>query len=475
MDLFDAPTEAAFRRYIDDLTEVLGHADRAGPFRDYCTGLLCPLERKSVEPMAAATAPSRTSAQHQSLLHFVGQSLWSSTALLSKVRSLVLPSIERDGPLRALIVDDTGIPKKGAHSVGVARQYCGQLGKQENAQVSVTLSLAGDGASLPIAHRLYLPKTWADDRTRRAKAGVPEEIEFQTKPEISLEHLAAALGDGVCPYPVLADAGYGNHTAFRDGVRALGLDYGVGILSSTSIWPPQTGPSAPKLWSGRGRPPSNLRHREGQKPLSVKAFAKSLPARAWRAIKWREGTNAPLRSRFTAQRIRPAHRDTQRKTPHPVEWLLIEWPKGEAEPTRYWLSTLPEKTAIAELVDLAKLRWRIERDYQDLKQEFGLGDFEGRGWRGFHHHGALCIAAYGFIISQRDAISPSKKNRAHARQKPALPQNKQPRQSAAANRTPHAKLHRNHKTTDRYRTRTVSAKMPCLQKSTPKITRFMTQ
>ena len=325
--------------------------------------------------------------------------------------------------------------------------------------MAVTLSLASNSASLPIAHRLYLPKSWTDDPARCAKAGVPDEIAFQTKPEIALEQIAKALGDGVCPYPVLADAGFGNHTAFRERLGALGLDYCVGILSSTSVWSPGTGPREPEEYRGRGRPPSRLRHKAGEKPLSVKAFARNLPESSWHIIPWREGTNAPLRSRFTAQRIRAAHKDRQRKTPHPIEWLLIEWPEGEAEPTRYWLSTLPEKTAIAKLVNLAKLRWRIERDYQELKQEFGLGHFEGRGWRGFHHHAALCIAAYGFIISQCEAMASLKKT-AHARQKPALPQNTRPRQSAAENRTPHAIFHRNNKTPDRYQTHTVSAKMP---------------
>ena len=171
-------SESRFAAYVEGLASVIGHADRVGPLRDYCTGLLLPGERKSVEPMAAVTAPARTAAQHQSLLHFVGQGGWSDERVLAKVREMVLPAIERQGPIEAWIIDDTGFPKKGRHSVGVARQYCGQLGKQDNCQVAVSLSLANRHASLPVAYRLYLPQEWADDRARRRKAGVPEEIEL---------------------------------------------------------------------------------------------------------------------------------------------------------------------------------------------------------------------------------------------------------------------------------------------------------
>ena len=186
MDLRDGTgTQARFRAYAADLASVLGHADRVRPFEDYCVGLLSAEGRKSVEPLAALTAPERTAAQHQSLLHVVANAPWSDHAVLTAVREHVLPSLTREGPIQALIIDDTGFPKKGKHSVGVARQYCGQLGKQDNCQVAVSLSLATHQGSLPIAYRLYLPKDWADDPARRAKAGVPEDIVFQTKPEIA--------------------------------------------------------------------------------------------------------------------------------------------------------------------------------------------------------------------------------------------------------------------------------------------------
>src|SRR5271167_872962 len=211
MDLRDGSgTEARFRAYAADLASVLGHADRVRPFQDYCIGLILTEGRKSVEPLAAVTAPERTAAQHQSLLHLVAQAPWSDQAMLIRVRELVLPSITRDEPVQAWIIDDTAFPKKGHHSVGVARQYCGQLGKQDNCQVAVSLSVATHQGSLPVAYRLYLPKDWADDPVRRTVANVPDDIQFQTKPEIALQQMRQARADGVPPTVVLADPAYGN-------------------------------------------------------------------------------------------------------------------------------------------------------------------------------------------------------------------------------------------------------------------------
>jgi SRSO17 transposase len=251
-------TESRFAAYVEGLTSVIGHADRAQPLRDYCAGLMMPCERKSVEPMAAITAPERTAAQHQSLLHFVGEGNWSDEKVLAKVREMVLPEMERHGPIEAWIIDDTGFPKKGQHSVGVARQYCGQLGKQDNCQVAVTLSLANHHASLPAAYRLYLPDDWAGDSKRRRKAGVPDDICFKTKPEIALEQITAACAADLPRGVVLMDAGYGNNSELRADITALGLGYVAGILSNTTVWAPGTGPLPAKTWTGRGRPPKLL-------------------------------------------------------------------------------------------------------------------------------------------------------------------------------------------------------------------------
>ncbi|MGH9477558.1 MAG: IS701 family transposase, partial [Terriglobales bacterium] len=439
MDLLESTESAArFERYVDDLAGVMGHADRAGPFRDYCLGLVLPGERKSVEPMAAVTAPSRVAAQHQSLLHFVGQAPWSDARVLAKVREMVLPAIERHGPIEAWIIDDTGFPKKGTHSVGVARQYCGQLGKQDNCQAAVSLSIGNRQASLPVSYRLYLPKEWADDATRRRKAGVPEELVFKTKPEIALEQIAWACRTGIPTGVVLMDAGYGNNTVLRMEISALALTYVAGILSSTSVWAPGMAPLPPKRWPGRGRRPIRLRQNARRKPVSAKALALSLPRHAWRTIGWREGTSEKLSSRFARLRVRAAHGGRL----HAEEWLLIEWPKGEKQPTKYWLSTLPADIAFERLVDLTKLRWRIERDYQELKQEFGLGHYEGRGWRGFHHHATLCIAAYGFLISETETIPPSGPRGAGRFPQPAVSAGYRPRGAPDTTSASRSKLDR---------------------------------
>ncbi len=426
-------SESRFAAYVEAITQALGHADRAPPFRSYCAGLLLPGDRKSVEPMAARVQPGRVRAAHQSLHHFVAKSDWSDEAVLAAVRARVLPVIERHGPIRALIVDDTGIPKKGIHSVGVARQYCGQLGKQDNCQVAVSLSAANDHASLPIACRLYLPHEWADDPDRRARAGVPDDIVFQTKPQIALDQIRAARAAGIAAELVLADAGYGNDTDFRDGITSIGLPYAVGIQSSTTLWPPGVEPLPAKQWSGRGRPTSAVRRDAEHQPVPAKQLALALPKQAWRRVTWREGTNTELASRFAAVRVRPAHRDYHRSKPRPEEWCLIEWPADEPEPTKYFLSTLPATIRRPALVAATKLRWRIERDYQDLKQELGLGQYEGRGWRGLHHHATLCIAAYGFLLSERGAFPPSGPRDAFLIEQYPLPGGHRPRGSPRQN------------------------------------------
>jgi SRSO17 transposase len=427
-------SESRFSAYVEALVSVIGHADREKPLCDYCTGLLLPCERKSVEPLAALTAPSRVAAQHQSLMHFVSEAPWSDKKVLAKVRKLVLPAIERHGPIEAWIIDDTGFPKKGRHSVGVAQQYCGALGQAGNCQVAVSLTIANHHASLPVGYRLYLPQEWAEDKARRKKVGVPNEVKFQTKPEIALDLVKAACAAGIPRGIVLMDAAYGLDMQLRTEISALGLSYVAGIQSTMTVWPPGCEPLPPKPWVGHGRRPSRLRRDGEHQPVSVKRLAMSLPKKAWRTIRWREGSNNSLASRFARVRVRPAHDDYRLKVPHPHEWLLIEWPRGEAEPTRYWLSNLPETIAFERLVDTAKLRWRIERDYQELKQEVGLGHFEGRRWRGFHHHATLCIAVYGFLISERSAIPPSGLYTTRQQQTVALPGGYRPRGAANSTR-----------------------------------------
>ncbi len=458
----DGDSEARFSAYVEELCGCLGHADRVTPFRSYCTGLLLPGDRKSVEPMAARLSPDRTSAEHQSLLHFVGQSSWDEKALLRVVRAAVLPVMTERQPVEAWIVDDTGFPKKGHHSVGVGRQYCGQLGKQDNCQVAVSLSVATCEASLPVAWQLYLPEAWAEDGPRRKKAKVPEAVAFQTKIEIAFGQINAALAEGLDRGVVLADAGYGNSSAFRDGLGALDLEFVVGVSGQATVWPQGMTPVVP---TGRGPGPRPKRLRRGGDDAPVEqvaALAASLPGEAWRRVTWRQGTAEALASRFAALRVRPAQGDHRRSTPRPEHWLLAEWPIDEAEPNKFWLSNLPADTSIDRLVWLAKLRWLIERDYLELKQELGLGHYEGRGWPGFHHHGALCIAAYGFLVAEKAAIPPSAKETARLVQAPELPVGHRPRGSAPSNRATRALLDRNTATTDRTRPGPKPAQMPML-------------
>src|SRR6266568_5147038 len=285
----ESESGARFEQYVDGLASVIGHADRVGPLRDYCTGLMLPGDRKSVEPLAAKTDPGRMAAQHQSLLHFVGNAEWSDERV---------------------------------------------LGKQANCQVAVTLSVANHHASLPVAYRLYLPKDWAADSVRRKKAHVPATVGFKTKPQIALEQLRWACEAGLPPGAVMMDPGYGNDARLRTGVTELGLSYVAGIQSNCLVWPPGTGPRR------RGKPLNNTGRRDEPDLISVKKLALGLPQHAWRTIRWREGSADWLSSRFARVRVRAAHGYLLPEL-LAEEWLLIEWPEREATPTKYWLSTLP--------------------------------------------------------------------------------------------------------------------------------------
>ena len=421
-----------FERYMEHLAAGLGHADRHAGLRGYCSGLMLPLARKSVEPMAARIDPLHASARHQALHHFVAQAEWSDAEMLRRVAQWVVPRLDTSGGA-FWIIDDTGIPKKGTHSVGVARQYCGVLGKQDNCQVAVSISLATEQASVPVAYRLYLPKDWAGDARRRRQAGVPPQVRFATKTQIALQQLEQLLAEGAPKHCVLADAGYGVDNAFRQRLTDLKLDYVVGVTSAVVVWPPGVEPLAPKRYTGTGRPPVVPRRTRKRQPVSVKDLAAGLPTTSFQTIRWREGTNETLSGRFAAVRVRHAGGNVGKARLRPEQWLLIEWPADEAEPRKYFLSTLPADTPLIDLVAKAHMRWRIERDYQDLKQELGLDHYEGRGWRGFHHHASLTIAAYGFLVSQRIAAGKAagaKKNFIE-RQMPAVPADYVPRGSPA--------------------------------------------
>ena len=292
-------SETRFAAYVAGLGSVIGHADRMRPLRDYCTGLMLPGDRKSVEPMAARTDPGRTAAQHQSLLHFVAIATWSDEEVLAKVREMVLPSIEKEGPIEAWIIDDTSFPKQGKHSVGVHHQYCGQLGKQANCQVTVSLSIANHTASLPVAYRLYLPEAWTKDRARRKKACVPKDTKFMTKPEIALEQIRWACEAGLPRGVALMDVAYGNDSRLRAGMTELGVAYVAGILPNTLMWSSGAGPRR------KGKPLNNTGRRDEPDLISAKEVALGLPKQAWRTIRWREGSAEWLSSRFACACARP--------------------------------------------------------------------------------------------------------------------------------------------------------------------------
>lgn len=398
-----------FHNFLDDLSCALGqHKRRHAHFRDYCSALVLPIERKSIEPMAAAMDPQNVRARHQSLHNFVSSIHWSDRAVLDQVSEQIIENFP-SGEEVYWLVDDTGIPKKGQHSVGVAHQYCGQLGKQCNSQVAVSLSIACESASLPIDYRLYLPKSWAEDAERREKAGVPEDIEFLTKPQICIEQIRAAVARGVEPGIVCADAGYGYDSVFRDSLEELGLEYAVGIQPATRV----------------ARSSDVL-----TEALTVEELADSLDRRSFTHVKWRSGTNAALHAWFARVRVRAVVDENKRGKPRADQWLMIERPPGGSVKTRYFLLTLPASVTLERMVFVTKMRWRIERDYQELKQEVGLNHFEGRSWTGFHHHATLCIATYAFLILER-LRHPGRKKNLRRPKPPAISEDYIPRGSPA--------------------------------------------
>jgi SRSO17 transposase len=446
--------EWRFERYCDPIIEALAHADRRQPAQWYLKGLMLPGERKSVEPMAARVHPQNVRSAHQSMHHLVADAAWSDQAVLAAVARQVVPKLLKPDEHCWWILDDTGHAKKGQHSVGVARQYCGRLGKTENCQVAVSLSLANEVGSVPLAYQLYLPQQWAKDRKRRERAGVPQEIAFRTKGEIARERIATALAAGVPRGIVLADAAYGDETDFRDWLVEQQLDYVLAVRANTTLWWGRHQPARAPAPTRRGRPRTRLVRDAQHQPIAVSDLARALPAKSWRNLTWREGTAGGLSSRFARLRVRAAHGDRPREP----QWLLIEWPAPDSEPTHYWLSTLPESLSFKALVAHAKGRWRIERDYEELKSELGLSHYEGRNWRGFHHHATLCIAAYGFLMIERLG---GKKNSMRL-PLPALPKGFRPR-GARADAASRAVVDRHRALSPRARDRSHAALLPMLR------------
>lgn len=397
--------DADLTEFVDELLDGVGRVDRRASLRCYIDGLLLDGERKSMEPMARrlVSTEDEVEAMRQRLQECVATSDWATHEMFARLASKVdaeLPGVE------ALIFDDTGFPKKGIHSVGVQRQYSGTLGRTDNCQVGVSLHLASERGSCCIGMRVYMPKEWIADRARCRKAGVPDDVMFKTKWEIALDQLDEAKRAGVRDHVVLADAGFGDITEFRDRLAASGRHYVVGIAGAIKVWAPGTGPHPPKTDSKKrvGRPRTAWRTGK-QKPVTVVELATSLGTANLKTLTWREGSRGPQRSRFGAVRVRCSHGHAEGKAPGHEAWLLWSWPKDADKPAKFWLSNLPATTSLKRLVYLAKLRWRIERDYQEMKGEVGLDHYEGRTWRGWHHHTALVAVAHAFLTLQR-VLSP---------------------------------------------------------------------
>lgn len=393
----DGAAEKRLQQYIDGIGAVLDHPKRKEAFATYTIGLLSDLERKSVEPIAALTCPdpARLGAAHQSLCHFVSNSEWDDHAVRRKAAQCAMDAMTKRAPITTWIIDDTGFLKQGKHSVGVKRQYTGSAGKVANCQVGVSLTVSNGLEHLPIDFELYLPEEWINDLARRREAKVPEDIRFKTKVDLALDMIDRAAADKVPGDIVLADTAYGRSSKFRDTVRLLGFDYGVGVDATTNIVP--LGPG------GRGQPA----------PVTASAFARQLGKGAFRRITWREGTNKKLASRFALRRVRLANDDSFPVEEHEPLWLLMEWPYGESEPSAFVVTNLPAKMSKKEVVRRYKERYRTEQAYEEMKGELGLDHFEGRSFRGWHHHVSAVLSCYAFIVAERARSFFPSADRAH--------------------------------------------------------------
>jgi SRSO17 transposase len=382
--------------FLADVVLSMGRKERRQHAEEYVRGLLMDGERKSIEPMADRLPDGDV----QALQQFVNQSPWSP----KEVQSSLARKVEREFiPEAYWLIDEVSFPKQGKHSVGVARQYCGALGKTANCQVAVTLDLGTEESSTPLDWALYLPEQWINDSARRKEAGVPEEITFKTKTELALDLIDEVRGWGLQDRLVLADSGYGDAYEFREGLRSRKLDSVVQVSGELTAWMQDPHPAEPPMKRGGKIPRKRLYAKELPPTRSLYQIAKDLPSESWKAITWREGTKGPLSSRFARVVVWMATGLLEGKTMKvPSEELLIEWPEGNKEPLKFWLSSLlPHRTSFRGLVRKAKGRFRVEQDYEEMKGEVGLDHFEGRSWQGWHHHVTLVTLAYAFLMLER--------------------------------------------------------------------------
>jgi SRSO17 transposase len=390
--------------FAEDVFASLPRKDQRQRGETYLRGLLLDGKRKSIQPMAARLAAADADGAgvrdlEQALQQFVNQSPWDPTAVRQRLAQRMTAAI---GPA-AWVIDDTAFPKFGRWSVGVAPQYCGALGKVANCQVGVSIHAVTDQASCPIDWRLFLPPEWDDDLERRRKAHVPPDQRHRPKWQLALEMLDELAGWGLVPPVVLADAAYGEVSQFRLGLEERELAYVVQVPGTLSAYAPDVAPE-PVPYNGRGRPPVP---RYRQPRSSLRQLVLDVGDQTATTVAWRQGADGQeLASRFVALRVRPAGVRLRRAARGqggelPLRWLLAEWPDGEPEPVKYWLASLPADTPLQRLVGLAKLRWRVEHDYRELKDALGLDHFEGRSFEGWHHHVTLVSAAHAFLTLQR--------------------------------------------------------------------------
>ena len=383
-------------RFLADVTVSLGRSERHRWAKVYLQGLLMDGGRKSIEPLADRIA----GADVQSLRQFVGQSPWAVEEIQQRLAEKVVDVLAEP---EVWMIDETSFPKAGEASVGVARQYCGAVGKIANCQVAVSLHWSTCEASCPLGWRLYLPQSWLEAPARRAKGKIPEEVAYRSKNQLALELVDQVLRWKVPRMPVVADSAYGNDFDFRAGLRARGLQYAVAVEPSTKVWSsdPARVPMAPSKPMGRPRQYPALKDLPEAKTLAE--AARDLPPQAWRNITWRQGTKGPMRSRFAQVKVWAAHGWKRQEHPQRVmEWLLLEWPEGAAAPSDYWLAQLGDQpVGLRRLVKTARARWRVEMDYRELKEELGLDHYEGRHWLGWHHHVTLVSMAFAFLRTEQ--------------------------------------------------------------------------
>ncbi len=372
--------------FLNEMLPALGRAERRRWGDVYVRGLLTTGGRKATASMAARVSDGNVQAMQQ----FIGQSPWPWAPLREQLAKRLVGALQ---PVAAWVVDDTGFPKKGTHSVGVARQYSGTLGKVGNCQVAVSLHYATDDAAVPLDFALYLPEEWLEEPCRR-EADIPEDVTFQPKWALALALIDRAVEWEVPRGVVTADAGYGNSTEFRAGLAKRGLPFVVGVQSTVGVWP-DPGQLLSPPGGRRGRP--RLKPPGVEAPMSVAEISRSWPKERWQRITWREGTKGPLTSRFASARVLPSHGYQHGGSKEGPRWLLVEWPAEAEAPTKFWLADLPGGTDLVTLVRLAKIRWWIEQGYQQLKDELGLDHYEGRSWQGWHHHVTLAMLAFGFL------------------------------------------------------------------------------